>query len=197
MITTFGDSHSWFLFGDVPAIDANHIGPVTMHRVGRDDAWFIRDHDIPAGHLVLCVFGEIDVRCHVGKIADREGVSRLAVVEDLVRRYLRAIRGRWPGRLAVMGVLPPASNETIMNQDYPWYGSWSDRIVIRRAVNAELLRQCAPLGIAYLDVPQIYAGPEGGLDHRFSDGHVHIDRRFRWPMLKNLEALSGIPLSWE
>ena len=50
------------------------MGHVTMHRIGRDSLSYfnIKDYSVQENVYVVFVFGEIDVRCHIGRIADQK-----------------------------------------------------------------------------------------------------------------------------
>src|SRR5690242_3783812 len=91
MIRVFGDSHAKYLFDNIRGIEVNWLGPVTMHRVGRDGLWFLREKHLAPDDWLLTVFGEIDARCHVGRIADERNTSYEEVAFDLVARYIRSI----------------------------------------------------------------------------------------------------------
>jgi hypothetical protein len=83
MLHVFGDSQAKCLFDGVPGCKLNWLGPVTMYRVGRDKAWFLKEPDIAGGAWAVLVFGGIDVRCHIGRIAEETGSPRRAVVASL------------------------------------------------------------------------------------------------------------------
>lgn len=91
-IYVFGDSHASFCFRERETIVENdfltyfhepshtqypiHITSfigVTMHRVGRDSLSFlnIKQRGVKNGDVVVYVFGEVDVRCHIGKQRDQ------------------------------------------------------------------------------------------------------------------------------
>lgn len=69
-----------------------------MHRIGRDKAdSFIAKHfpltvtteTKPIG--VMAVFGEIDVRCHIGKIIDKEKKTEDEVTTRLYNSYIKTL----------------------------------------------------------------------------------------------------------
>jgi hypothetical protein len=191
MIHIYGDSHCTFLFDGLAGCDVNWLGPVTMHRVGRDRAWFLEGRNFSVTDWVLLVFGEIDARCHIGRIAEDTGNSRDNVVSDLVGRYLASIKRRRDHNAIVMSVPPPADGPGIINSDFPVYGSWVDRIEITKLLNDELIQSAKRADIKVLVVPEEYADASGGLDIRLSDQSVHINTRFAWPILKRLEKITG------
>jgi hypothetical protein len=192
MLHVFGDSQAKCLFDGVPGCKLNWLGPVTMYRVGRDKAWFLKEPDIAGGAWAVLVFGGIDVRCHIGRIAEETGSPRRAVVASLVTAYLEAVRSRREGNTIVLGVMPPADGSGVVDADFPVFGLWRDRIEIAGMVNAELAVRTREFGIEFLAIPDFYANESGGLDPRLSDGGVHINGQSRWPVIKRLEAITGV-----
>jgi FkbM family methyltransferase len=193
MIQVFGDSHSQFIFQNTPGIQVNWLGPITMHRVGRDGLWFLKDHEFRTEDWLLTVFGEIDARCHVGKIADQRNRPYAEIVADLVRRYINSLNGTTVRKI-IAGVPPPADGPGIINADFPVYGTIEQRINITRLINDELIAQASTVGIPVLEIPSLFEDAAGGLDSRLSDGSVHINRSYVWPIIKSLEAIVGARL---
>ena len=69
MLYIYGDSHAYFSFNN---LKLRHMQlfqySVTMHRITRDNT-IINFHNSHLGYQnIFClVYGEIDVRCHIGK----------------------------------------------------------------------------------------------------------------------------------
>ena len=123
MIHIFGDSHS-SIYKYLPEITVHNVGPVTMHRVGRDgvrsatrrcgpqtkvgqerelalgvqlcaasdrNGSAFQKHGIKNGDFVVFVFGEIDVRNHIGKQIDSLNRNEDEVLKTLAVNYLQKI----------------------------------------------------------------------------------------------------------
>ena len=181
-IHVIGDSHSNF-FTYIPGCKIHHIGPRTMfglrngipvtpvQRVPLD----MRNYGAKPGEYVVYVFGEIDVRTHIGRIRDLQQKGLDEVLDDLVTTYLDIIQGVSEISLTqpiISSVVPPSDLD--VNPEYPFYGTLQDRVIIQQALNKKLEVACAQKNILYLNYAHHYTTPVGSLNHAMSDGHVHI-----------------------
>lgn len=173
----FGDSHASACFDRFADADIYWLGPVTMHRVARDGAAFVEKY-VPSSHsrdIFVFVFGEIDVRCHVGRVAEKQGVARENVISETVSNYVKriseAMKGR-DARVVLSSVVPPSDYRD--DPDFPTYGTIDDRIAITSAMNRALNVEAARHGFVFLDFSKFYADRTGRLRVVKSDGAVHI-----------------------
>jgi hypothetical protein len=178
VIHVFGDSHSLEFF-QIPHCVIHHLGPITMHRVGRDGLSFLYlpNLGVLEGEVAVFSFGEIDARCHIGRQRDLFNRSQDEVIETLAYNYLYTlVLNRMLYRkltLIVYSVTPPT--DCHYNPAYPFYGSVEDRVAITKQLNRRLKQLCRKVGIEFLDVYADYANPDGTLNLLFHDGTVHID----------------------
>ncbi len=191
-IFVFGDSHSKE-FSDIPNISIHYLGPMTMHRIGRDqlDVLNLSSHGIDKESIVIFAFGEIDVRCHIGKQRDLMNRNLDEVILTLVANYLEAIlkiRYLYNNPLCVVyGVTPPT--DIVNNSEYPRYGLLEDRIAITKKLNDLLQSQCKIYGIEFLDVYADFSDEQGALIKELSDDNVHINNVFNAPIRNYIEKL--------
>lgn len=91
-IHVIGDSHS-SEFSGIKDCFIHHIGPRTMYRVGRNGLKILnfKDYNVSENDLVILTFGEIDVRCHIGKQVDFHGRELDEVLSTLVSNYLNTV----------------------------------------------------------------------------------------------------------
>lgn len=201
MLYCFGDSHVGHCFDRIRSASVCWLGPVTMHRVARDGLWFLDQIDVRPNTTVLLLFGEIDVRCHLGRVADETNTSRSDVAHSLVQSYVGRIAAARSGvdgvRFVLCSVPPPADGPGIQNSDFPVYGNHGDRARLTSLVNSELRTQCKTHAFDYLDFHEEFATPEGYLIEGLSDGSVHIDRRYTLPIVRRLERLLATSLLLE
>lgn len=194
-IHVIGDSHSRaFSSSSDPKCVVHWVGPKTMFGLRKPTAVNGAPLDAcslgaVAGEGALFVFGEIDVRVHIGRVRDREKRTLEDIVADLVEHYLNAVeRSAQKGvRCAVAAVLPPS--EKGLNASYPFYGSLGERVEIQRVLNQHLRAACKERGLLFLDYVDFYANSDGSLNHAFSDGHVHIRSQHAQHALKMLREL--------
>jgi hypothetical protein len=191
MVHVFGDSHSRS-YASMPEAIVHHIELATMHRAGRDRAFFLRKMRWRMGRFaaVALVFGEIDVRVHIGRVAERTGRSIASVVEEMATRFLDAVaRYRGRHRILVVAVTPPAAGTDGMPPALPDYPNWRmaiDRVPVTRALNDTLRSGCAARGFDFVECPADYAGPDGILRPEMSDGNVHIGSERTGPVIDAL-----------
>jgi hypothetical protein len=192
VVHVIGDSHSREFEG-IKNCSIHHIGPVTMHRVGRDGfrildfrSLGVKDRDC----VVLC-FGEIDVRCHIGKQRDFEHRSLDEVLDTLLENYFFSIflnRSFYQDlNIIVYSVTPPS--DRAFNLKYPYYGNIQDRVMISKKMNEKLISMAQSFDIHMIDVYDDYADENGILVPSLSDGNVHIGPLYRDPIQNQLDRL--------
>ncbi len=167
MIHCLGDSHSW-CFKFIPGCKIHHVGSVMMFRVGRD-GW--HEPGIEPNDTVIWAFGEIDVRCHVVRIADRDGRTIEDVANALADAYVASVL-KATGRHVIACVTPPSNMGDC--PPLPMYGTLEQRTQATLLLNARLKWNCEQHGIPWLDFYWKYANPDGSLDMAKSDGIVHL-----------------------
>lgn len=181
-VYVFGDSHADFLFSGIARCRVYSMGPMTMHRVGRDglDAVDVVRYEVPDNTHVVLVFGEIDLRSHVLRQRDERGRDLDEIIETLCTRYMQTaflnklrLRG---GKLVVLSVVPPTVSPE--NPDFPFIGPIGDRIGATKLVNTRLAELCALNDIVYLDMHKYFCSRNGLLLRSISDGIVHVRREY-------------------
>ena len=201
-IIVFGDSHAVHCFDRFTDATIFHQGPTTMHRVGRDGANFVSQsvHQRNRKDLFVFVFGEIDVRCHIGRISDRRGASRSQIAADLVARFAEKIHEAmigYNGDVVLCSVIP--ASDFISDPQYPTYGDVKDRIDITKLLNKSLKLKAAEYGFFFLDFASHYANRTGALSVSKSDGAVHIGLNHTLRIRKELSRVLNEPVRyrWE
>ena len=189
-VHVIGDSHSREFQG-IENCFVHHTGPVTMHRVGRDGMNCVNFHSygIKENDVVVMVFGEIDVRCHVGKQRDFAQRDLDEILNTLLFNYLNTIllnKSHYENlRVLTYTVTPPT--DQALNIHYPFYGTIEDRVSISKKLNSKLISFAGFYGIDVIDVYDDYADAEGALIPALSDQNVHIsDNQY---IRKKLSAL--------
>lgn len=201
-VYVFGDSHAHYTFAHCPDVTTFWLGPRTMHRVGRDGAHFM-PHLITskADDAIVLVFGEIDVRCHIARIAQIQGRPVEYIIGQLIDRYVVTVRATIehfgiPARVFMLGVPPPMA-PIVQNPRLPVYGPLAERIAIRRMLNAVLAGHAKAFGIGYVPIPAVYEEPEGSMRVRLSDGHAHITMDHAHHVCRAVGDYIGVPLRFD
>lgn len=177
VIHVVGDSHAQE-FSQIPGCEIHWLGPITMHRAGRDgiSTLNLTSIGVEENQVAIFVFGEIDVRCHIGKIRDQGQRNLDEIIETLAAQYIRTIlanRTLYKNLLCIVySVTPPT---ICYNPDYPTYGSLEDRVSITKKLNARLANLCSQANIEFIDIYDEYSNFDGTLNAAYSDGNVHIN----------------------
>ncbi|MCP4403198.1 MAG: hypothetical protein GY801_38560 [bacterium] len=210
MIHIVGDSHAR-LFRRPFCYFTHYLGPVTMHKVGRDGVESVmgNKHKIRNGDSVIFVFGEIDVRCHIGKQKNEKKRPLSEIIGMLVSNYVSAItdyRGKFRSLNCIVQLVVPPCNPPAhhFNPKYPYHGLLEDRIRINELLNNCLKAHCASNEINVLDLSSVVS-KQGQLNPSMSDGNVHIGEsafpmceRLLLAQLKPIEKIKIILLGyWE
>lgn len=215
MVHIIGDSHAFFCFNNTQSgITANEIstfyyskndlnitipfyihwlGSRTMHRVGRDgiQGLNIRQLGVQENDIAVFLFGEVDVRCHIGRQRDQEKRDSNEVIETLVRNYLQVIADNKKTYnnifCVVVSVTPPCDRG--FNPAYPFYGPLQERVTITKELNKFLQYYGQKTDISFLDIYSMYAEPDGSLGVSLSDGIIHINPKYNTPIKEKLVEL--------
>jgi hypothetical protein len=188
-VYVFGDSQTGVYEALPNAVVRTAYGG-TMYGIGRDRAPLVHRLRGRMGRkaTLMFVFGGVDARRHIGAIAEKTGRPLGAIIDDLVDAYLRAIdarRGRRP--VLIVGVLPPAANESLRPK-LPTWGEQAERIEIARRLNARLEAGCAGFGFGFVSHFDTYADEAGRqLPGTTYDG-VHLVEGVRAPALAAVRA---------
>lgn len=201
-VYVFGDSHAHYTFARCPDVATFWLGPRTMHRVGRDGASFVPHLATPKpDDAVILVFGEIDVRCHIARVARLRGRPIEYVIGELVDRYVVRTRATFEhfgiqSRIFMLGA-PPPMDPIIPNPELPVHGPLTERIAIRRMLNAVLEAHAKAFDITYVPIPPLYEEPDGSMRMRLSDGHAHIAMDHARHVCREVGAQIGTPLRFD
>lgn len=186
-IHVFGDSHTG-AFTIIPGCVKRWLGSITMHRVGRDKLNFLNlmDQSVFDDQIAVFVFGEIDVRMHIGKQRDETKRELDEIIDILATNYINTIllnRSLYNNLLCIVYSVTPPTEFTIPNAKQSFfYGTLEDRVIITKKLNQKLSELCAKNDIPFLDVYEDYANPDGTLNVSLSDGSVHINGNYCRPI---------------
>ncbi len=155
-----------------------NLTPRTMFRVGRDgiNGLSVKDYGVQDGDVVVFLFGEVDVRCHIGKQRDVYGRELNVIIDELAQSYIKTMienRQRFSSlRMVIVSVIPPSDQH--YNPQFPSYGTLQDRVAITRHLNRVLQFYAFKNDILFLDIYSYFAQHDGSLNVMLSDGTVHI-----------------------
>ena len=175
-----GDSHCGLLAA-TPRISENYLGPVTMHRVGRDGARVLQldSANVSTGDALGFCFGEIDVRVHIAKQRDRFGRNPREIVETLATAYLatlRDVRDTFKASpIIVFSIVPPAGDKyPHFNREMPRNGTEHERIAWTVQLNNMLRRGAYRAGFGFVDQYSPFADKRGLLNLRMSHDATYV-----------------------
>lgn len=176
-IHTFGDSHCYFGFDQIPNVKTHHIGPVLCYsfNINRLN---IKQFDVQENDVVIFSFGEIDCRCHIKKHVTQNRPYTV-IIDEIVNNYFEAIRQNVKQfnklTVCVYNVVPPVRKSTTKeNKQYPFVGCDHERKTYALYFNKKLKQYCEKTGYLFIDIFNKYSDSEGFILPSLSDGHVHI-----------------------
>lgn len=184
MLFVIGDSHALYCFAGVENARLYWTGPRSMHRVGRDGVrrqlpLFCNPRQVD--HVVF-IFGEVDCRALVERVAAEKHRPLQVILADLAKRYVGAVsefaRRRGVACAICTVIRPPR-------------GSPDNQIPIRESLN-RLLRQEALLhSISVVDVEGAVAGTGGFMRDGWELDTIHINPRENRPIIDAMNAAMG------
>jgi hypothetical protein len=197
----FGDSHGNYLFARTESTGLYCIPGRTMHRIGRDGASdMLRQIQPEPDDVIIFVFGEIDVRCHMLRIAASKGLSVEAEADDLATRYVAALTEAIKSlphqpKICVMGIVPPI-DPLVPNPILPNVGTLAERLVAWFLLDKALAARAHQAGYTFVAIPRSYHSRDGSLKRRYSDGHAHIAKDCTEAAVRAVEKSLGISLGF-
>ncbi|MDP4025993.1 hypothetical protein Q8W71_25500 [Methylobacterium sp. NEAU 140] len=200
-VHVFGDSHGNYLFSRTEQTILHCTVGRTMHRVARDGiADMVQPVHLGVDDTVIFVFGEIDVRCHLLRVAASKGRSLQEEANDLADRYITALRNAFAGfpsrpRICIMGVVPPI-DPLVQNPILPHTGTLSERLVAWFLLNEALRAQAQKYKCVYVEIPARYRSLDGSLKRRYSDGIAHIAKDCSEAAVRAVEKALGMRLAF-
>ncbi len=177
-----GDSHSCF-FGGGRVTDAHPLGdligingcndkirPFKVFHTGPGLAYNAHKYEtfvatrekvdfllkygfIPQHSRILCSFGEIDIRVHAIKQAERQGVPIRSIVEDIINNYLKFLLFlKKRNHVLVWGTIALTKEGAYRDPLWPYYGSEKERNITTEYFNERLKLVCKENNITYISL---------------------------------------------
>lgn len=204
-IFVIGDSHSRFFCGGNRMLAHNingiefylpslvpfypiHIGPVLAYSLnkygtsskGREKFDFLlgrlnQESFIPPGSILLCAFGEIDIRVHILKEAARQRISYEYVVDKVIDNYMDFVQELMKDyKIIIWGPVASQSDSVGIDPNFPRYGSERERNMVTRYFNLELRRVCTKIGVAFISVFSYLHDGQYMTRHEYYCDPVHL-----------------------
>jgi hypothetical protein len=185
-LNIYGDSHAMLSLKGLN-IDHRNLFQFsrTMFRIGRDNSIinFTSNHN-SKDRIFCLVYGEVDVRGHVGKQV-HYGRHHESVCKELVDAYLLAVERNITQYKAIiiMAISPPTAakdheqckiHSEVTGGPIPFVGTDEDRVIYRNHMNKLLKEGCSRLGYIFFDPYDTYTREDGTLKYELSDNCIHV-----------------------
>ena len=139
---------------------------------------------------MMMVFGEIDIRCHIKKIADRKEISPDEVIKDLAGRFCQGVQkmtqSNKPKLVVICEVMPtvdithdPKRANALVAARYPVIGTDPERVHYNTALNKQLKEECRRYGFAFFEYGHLCKNEYQCLNADIADRSVHISQNHR------------------
>lgn len=224
MIHIFGDSHS-SIYKYIPEITVHNVGPVTMHRVGRDgvrgatrrcgpqtkagqereqalgvqlcaasnQGSSFREHGIKNGDFVVFIFGEIDVRNHIGKQRDSLGRNEDEILKTLAVNYLQKIHEEasyFDSITCAVRFVTPVSEQTRDPIRHPAHGTKEDRAQLVNKLNGLLRDESSRYGVVYIGGYDEFVAENGFVSSVYCSDGIHLNKNALPLLLEQLHSVN-------
>lgn len=181
-IFVIGDSHTCFFGGDevkdayplgdligingcrdvIKPFKVFHIGPGLAYNALKYETFaatrekvefLLKFGFIPKKSLVLCSFGEIDIRVHAIKQAEQQRIPVKKVLDDIIEHYLNFLLFlKNTNQVMVWGPIPSTKEGSHKDPLWPYYGSEQERNKATEYFNRKLQFICNNNGIMYISI---------------------------------------------
>lgn len=211
-IHVIGDSHASFCFTGrnsiAPTIEYTHyiyslpgkniyfpvtiswLGAKTMYGIGRDGLDYNK-YGVKNGDIMVFIFGEIDIRCHIGRILDQKKKSEEEIINELATSFINRIinnKKKYKDLFCIVSMVI-APTDYFSNPKFPVYGTLQDRINFTKKLNAALQKECSENGISILNSFEYFTNQDGSLKKETSDHLVHINPDLNYIVKNELSKL--------
>ncbi|MEI8205973.1 MAG: hypothetical protein WCG03_03765 [Kiritimatiellales bacterium] len=208
-IIVIGDSHTYFFSGQevirprkiayhhgvinssenlIPEFSPIHIGPVLAYNAdkygtktrGREKIdYLIKKRMIERGAQVLFCYGEIDIRNHVIRQADRQGIAMESVVDKVLANYLSfLVSMREEGlRVACWGPTPSFPNAEKPSSEFPVYGNEIARNKATLYFNEQLKNLCQQNNLGFISITEKLIDERGRIRQEYFVDGCHLSQK--------------------
>ncbi len=181
-----GDSHSTSFLD--PAFVIHHIGPATAYKLSfeksttrsREKVLEILNKIYKQKKLnVIFVFGELDVRLQINKIANEKNLPISKVINSTVNSYLnflKLVKDKYPLiNIYVLNVLPQGEEKNIYNVHH--YASRDMRSSIALETNKELKAYAKKENFKFIEIYDKLIDKSGQRKKEYVFDEVHYNRK--------------------
>ena len=214
IIHCIGDSHVSFFSGKdaIHPLWPLHVGermPFKTYRLGPSLAYNLCELNtttrgrefllmllglLPRQSNILLVYGEIDVRSHIGKQAFIQKRQEKELTEECADRYFRVIMEikKMGFNVGVWGVHPSNDLDSSPENPYPAYGTCEQRNVITRLFNNCMDTLCMNNDIIFVSIFEDLIDPQLRPNEEYYFDKIHLSQRAFPLALSKIKAAYGI-----
>ena len=137
-------------------------------------AQFNIDKDID---ILIFSFGEVDIRCHLGFIADNNNRTYEDVIDECLTRYGMFLDHfiKCGFRIGVWGVIPSGPYDDINGNGRPSYKTYTERNELTAIFNKKLEFLCTQKRIIYKSIFDIIVNDMENYSLYYSTNVVHLN----------------------
>lgn len=204
-INIIGDSHSIFFSGknigipDCSFHDINfynnsdfkifHIGPVLAYSLNKTNTkskglekvqYLLKNGYITKNSVILCCFGEIDIRVHVLRQAERQNKMPEEIIDGIIENYLDFLLKLKQSNIVCVWGPVATQSDRMNNPEYPIYGSMENRNKATKYFNEKLKKVCSENQIGFLSIFNELIDENFRTKYEYYCDEVHLSQNAKW-----------------
>ncbi|MGV8058364.1 MAG: hypothetical protein AB2L12_10130 [Smithellaceae bacterium] len=211
VIHCIGDSHTSFFSGHneiqpewprqtknaIPLFRAYRLGPVVAYNLcktgtktqGREKLFSVLS-GIQKKSIVLLCFGEIDCRVHIIRQAEIRNIDVSEIAKECAQRYFSVIKEVHENfDVIVWNVIPSSHQDKIISEEFPSYGTSSERNKATVSFNAALNELLQAEHIKSLSIFDKLLDEEGKTNQDYYGDDIHLSQRAMPQVVSQIKQL--------
>jgi|APCry1669192269_1035402.scaffolds.fasta_scaffold10503_3 hypothetical protein len=123
------------------------------------------------------VFGEIDVRCHLGFIADNNGRTYEDVINECVNRYIVFLEHYINNgyKVGVWGAIPSGPDNGVQGNGSPSYKTKDERNILTKMFNDKLKKMCEEKNILFKSIFDLIMSDYENYNSYHANDKIHLN----------------------
>ena len=160
--------------------------------------FLLKANAIKKGQMVLCSFGEIDIRVHLFKQAEKRNVSFEIIADDILNQYVEFLKFlSLEHKVAVWAPVASQKDNVQIDMNFPRYGSEQNRNKATKYFNDKLKSICQKEGFYYFSIFENLIDDEFNTKGEYFFDGVHLSQRAWLLAIDEFKQGGGIDITFK